>query len=126
MLINSRQAAIIALLAGLATSGTPASAQPIDWDARFDACSKESTQQDVNRCQRRVMHHKRVDAAFDEQQDDVEIHIDANDQNDGDAQKSAKQAFYDALDECLGHKKQVLIQQCRFKAMRDYSDKTSE
>lgn len=116
---------IAATFATAALGLTPASAQQIDWDAQYKACANEKTGMEVQKCRRRIMHHVRVDEAFNEKQDDVTISIDANDQNDGDAKKAAKQEFYDALDECLDHKKQVIIQQCRRDATRAYGEKIS-
>ena len=122
---NFCKLAISATFAIAALAVTPASAQQIDWDAQFEACANEKTGVEVQKCRRRIMHHVRVDEAFNEKQDDVIINIDANDQNDGNAEKAAKQEFYDALDECLDHKKQVIIQQCRRDATRAYGEKIS-
>lgn len=91
--------------------------------AAMDACEQEKEMEDARlNCHLHVLAAQQSMQAASEGSDGT-IHFDFDDSNDSDAQKSAKQAMYKALDDCeMSGDPASQISQCRMEAFHSYQE----
>jgi hypothetical protein len=122
---TKRTGLAVLICAGMLCAGT-AMAQTAGENAvqaAMDACEQEKEMTDARmHCQLHVLAMQQSMKSAMEGLEGM-IHFDFNDANDTDAQKAAKQAMYDAMDECEPTgSKAGMAEECRLEAFNAYQE----